>query len=37
MINRSGQRPAGVPESVEVVAGDAFSSELTRCVIEGER
>lgn len=35
MINRSGKRPAGVPDSVEIAAGDAYSSEFTRSATQG--
>ncbi len=32
MINRSGRRPADVSASIEIVAGDAYSTEFTRTV-----
>jgi nucleoside-diphosphate-sugar epimerase len=35
MVNRSGQRPADVPASVEIAAGDAYKSEFTRSVTAG--
>lgn len=30
MVNRSGQRPAGVPAEVEITAGDAYNPDFTR-------
>jgi nucleoside-diphosphate-sugar epimerase len=30
LVNRSGQRPAGIPESVEIIAGDAYNPDFTR-------
>jgi nucleoside-diphosphate-sugar epimerase len=35
MVNRSSTRPAGVPDQVEVVAGDAFDVAFTRFVTQG--
>ena len=35
MVNRSGKRSADVPASVEIVAGDAYSTEFTRTVTKG--
>jgi nucleoside-diphosphate-sugar epimerase len=32
MVNRSGKRPAEVPESVEIVSGDAYNVDFTRSV-----
>jgi nucleoside-diphosphate-sugar epimerase len=35
MVNRSGKRPGGVPESVEIIAGDAYNASFTRSVTRG--
>jgi nucleoside-diphosphate-sugar epimerase len=35
LVNRSGHRPADAPASVEVVAGDAYSTNFTRSVTKG--
>ncbi len=35
MINRSGKRPVGVPESVKLVAGDVFDAALTKQLAKG--
>lgn len=35
MINRSGKRPASVPASVELVGGDAYTTDFTRQVTQG--
>lgn len=35
MINRSGIRPAGVPERVAVAGGDAYNTDFTRSVTQG--
>lgn len=35
MVNRSGKRPAEVPASVEIVAGDAYEASFTRAVSQG--
>lgn len=35
MINRSGKRLAEIPENVEIVAGDACSTDFTRSVTQG--
>ena len=35
MVNRSGERPADVPASIEIIAGDAYSTEFTRTVTRG--
>jgi nucleoside-diphosphate-sugar epimerase len=35
MVNRSGQRPADVPTSVEIVGGDAYNTDFTRFVTTG--
>lgn len=37
MVNRSGQRPADVPEAVEMLAGDAYSHDFARQAVEGTR
>ena len=34
MVNRSGQRPAGVPAEVEIAAGDAYNLDFTRAVTQ---
>jgi nucleoside-diphosphate-sugar epimerase len=35
MINRSGKRPADVPEQVEMLGGDAYSTDFTRQAARG--
>ena len=35
MVNRSGKRPGGVPESVPVIAGDVFDAALTKDLAQG--
>lgn len=35
MINRYGRRPADVPASLEIIAGDAYNTEFTRTVTKG--
>jgi len=35
MVNRSGKRPLDVPAEVEIVAGDAYSTDFTRSVTKG--
>lgn len=35
MVNRSGKRPENVPSEVEIIAGDAYSSDFTRQVTQG--
>jgi nucleoside-diphosphate-sugar epimerase len=35
MVNRSGHRPADVPAQVEIIAGDAYSPDFTRSVLQG--
>jgi nucleoside-diphosphate-sugar epimerase len=35
MINRSSRRPADVPASIEIIAGDAYSNEFTLTVTRG--
>jgi nucleoside-diphosphate-sugar epimerase len=35
MVNRSGKRPAEIPASVEIVAGDAYKADFTRSVSRG--
>ncbi|NPV87408.1 MAG: NAD-dependent dehydratase [Anaerolineae bacterium] len=35
MINRSGSRPAGIPETVEILPGDAYQVEFTRQAARG--
>ena len=35
MVNRSGKRPADAPASVEIVTGDAYSTDFTRAVTKG--
>lgn len=35
MVNRTGSRPAGVPASIEIVAGDAYNTDFTRRVAKG--
>jgi nucleoside-diphosphate-sugar epimerase len=35
MVNRSGQRPAGVPAQVDMVGGDAYNLDFTRSVSKG--
>lgn len=35
MINRSGKRPTDVPTSIEIVVGDAYSTEFTGTVTKG--
>ncbi len=35
MVNRSGKRPADIPASVQIVGGDAYSTDFTRSVTKG--
>lgn len=35
MVNRSGKRPAEVPSSIEIIAGDAYNTEFTRAITQG--
>lgn len=35
MINRSGKRPSGVPDSVEIISGDANNTSFTRSATQG--
>ena len=35
MINRTGKRPSEVPANVEIIGGDAYSTDFTRSVTKG--
>lgn len=35
MVNRSGSRPANIPDRVEVIPGDAYNLEFTRQITQG--
>jgi nucleoside-diphosphate-sugar epimerase len=35
MVNRSGKRPTDIPESVEIIAGDANNTDFTRTITQG--
>ncbi len=35
VVNRSGRRPADLPESVEMLAGDAYNQDFARAAAEG--